>query len=144
LAVYTPLVRACTAECCVCNICAPLRNSILGRMSCRLGIWSPRPLKYFIRLSVLYSRFEKLVTLPAPCWTHFFCKPGSCDQDEYLEYLTFCLGYPRLQQVQVSISLLMLIYNTRRLSKWQRLNQLFTVVTHPTTYLARHCLTLVI
>jgi hypothetical protein len=27
LAVYTPLGRACTAECCVCNIHAPLRNS---------------------------------------------------------------------------------------------------------------------
>jgi hypothetical protein len=27
LAVYTPLGRACTAECCVCNVCTPLRNS---------------------------------------------------------------------------------------------------------------------
>jgi hypothetical protein len=27
LAVYTPLGRACTVECCVSNICAPLRNS---------------------------------------------------------------------------------------------------------------------
>jgi hypothetical protein len=27
LAVYTPLGRACTAECCICNIRSPLRNS---------------------------------------------------------------------------------------------------------------------